>query len=363
MPSRRLMGLAFVSAAMVFLSGCSGASENLGIFGASRLESVLGQDGVTPIILDADTTLWTFGDTILGQWKGRVSASATFSEKADIRSMISNSLAFTPAVSTDNIRDLPFTFHRENGRVAQFIKLRPGERAERDRLWAVDGLRSGGKLYVYYLRIRITEPGKPFGFRMEAVGLARWEIPPSWKPGQTIEFRRLPDLFAAGFPAFGSCVIERDGKIYTTGQYIDVDGASRVKIARAPVAGIENPDAYEFLAADGGWVKSMDGAHGYFGDVAGECSLSYNRETGEYVIVYCKTVTGAIVVVRFGDFSSLGSARGVTVYQPPALPTGEEGAQAWYYSGKEIFSAGREIYGIYMHPLEYQPYLLKIRLR
>ncbi|HSV96528.1 MAG TPA: DUF4185 domain-containing protein [Spirochaetota bacterium] len=362
MTHRRSRAFAIISVSLFFLFACSRGTESLGVFGASRMESVLGQDGVTPIPFNDTLTMWTFGDTILGQWKGRVSASATFSEKADVHSMISNSLAFSPSISNENVRDLRFSFHREDGRVAQFLKLRPGERPERDRLWAVDGLRRGEDLYVYYFRIRITEPGKPFGFRMEGVGIAHWSVPPAWRPGQAIEFRRLPDLFAGGYPAFGASVIERSGMAYTIGQYIDRDGSSPVKLARSPLEGIDDPRAYEFLAADGSWVRAIDRAHGFFGDVAGECSLSYNENTGEYIIVYSRTGTGAIVVVRFREFASIVSAPALTVYDPPALPGGEGGPRAWYYSGKEIFSEGRDLYAVYMHPLEYQPYLVRIRL-
>lgn len=351
-----------MAVSLIFLFSCSRGAENLGVFGVSRMESVLGQDGVTPIPFNDALTMWTFGDTILGQWKGQVSASATFSEKADMTAMISNSMAFSPSISTANVRNLRFSFHREGGRVAQFIKLRPGERPERDRLWAVDGLRRGNALYVYYLRIRITEPGKAFGFRMEGVGIARWEVPPSWRPGQAIAFRRLPDLFAGNAPAFGASVTERSGMVYTIGQYVDKNGASSVKLARSPLEGIDDSRAYEFLAADGSWVRSLDRAHGFFGDVAGECSLSFDKGRGEYTIVYCSVENGVIKVVRFGEFAAIASARALTVYEPPALPGGDDGPGAWYYSGKEIFSEGRDLYAIYMHPLEYQPYLVRIRL-
>ncbi len=354
--------LIFISVSFFLLFACSRSAENLGVFGESRLMSVLGQDGVTPIPFNETLTMWTFGDTILGQWKERVSASATFSEKADMNSMISNSLAFTPSLTPENVRNLQFDFHRENGRVAQFLKLRQGEHPEKNRLWAVDGLRRGDDVLVYYLRIRITEPGKPFGFRMEGVGLARWSVPAAWRPGRAVDFRRLPDLFAGNAPSFGVCVIERAGMVYTVGQYVDALGASRIKIARAPLEGLENPRAYEFLGAGGAWVRGMDGARGFFGEVAGECSLSYNESEGEYVIVYCKIGTGAIVVARFRDFASIEGASALTVYEPPALPGGGDGPTAWYYSGKEILSEGRDLYAVYMHPLEYQPYLLRIRL-
>lgn len=354
--------LTWAAILLFVLCSCAGSTESLGLFGESRLESVLGQDGVSPIPFNDSLTMWTFGDTILGKWKGEVSASATFSERADANAMISNSLAFTPAITGENIRSLHFTFHRENGRVAQFLKLKPGERPERDRLWAVDGLRTGDRVYVYYLRIRITDPGKPFGFRMDGVGLARWSVPIAWSPGKPVEFIRLPDVFPGTSPAFGACVIERMGTVYTVGQFVDGSGVSRVKIARAPIDGIEDRRAYTFLAGDGSWTGIMEKAHGFLEGVAGECSLSYNESTGGYILLYCRIGTGEIVMVTFGDFAELHTARGQTVYAPPALPSDAGDRHAWYYSGKEIFSEGRDLYAIYMHPIEYQPQLIKIRL-
>lgn len=341
---------------------CAGTPESLGTFGETRLKAVLGQDGVSPIPFDDSLTLWTFGDTILGKWKGEVSASATFSERADASAMISNSLAFTPALSSRNIRTLPFSFYREGGQVAQFIKLKPGERQERDRLWAVDGLRTGSRVYVYYLRIRITDPGKPFGFRMEGVGLARWSVPAAWSPGEAVLFNRLPDLFPGPSPAFGACVFERDGMIYTVGQFVDANGISRIKLARAPLEGIEDRRAYEFLAGDGAWTDDMKRASGFLEGVAGECSISYNDSSGKYLILYCRVGTGEIVLVEFADFNELASARARVVYTPPPLPADRKAPGAWYYSGKEIYAEGRDLFAIYMHPLEYQPRLVRVRL-
>src|SRR4030042_3566656 len=60
--------------------------KNLGIFGESRKESVLGQDGCTPIPLDKGV-MWTFGDTILGSWKGDLSVDSTFEDSAVIKGM------------------------------------------------------------------------------------------------------------------------------------------------------------------------------------------------------------------------------------------------------------------------------------
>jgi len=340
---------------------CGPKAEPLGVFGASRLSGVLGQDGVTPIPFDETLTLWTFGDTILGSWKGEVSTSATFSERADINSFLSNSLATTPPPTVDNIRNLTFSFYREKGKIAPFIRLLPGESPSVIRLWALDGIRIDDRVYVYYYRIRITDPGKFLAFEPVALGLAAWRVPAGWAPGDAMGFERLPDLFRGNAPAFGSSVIRKDGFIYTVGHYAPGDGSSPVKFAKVEEGRINDPGAYVFLDLQGRWVRDIDSAHPFLGDIMGECSLSYNESLKSYLLVYCQQWTGSIIMVRFRDFHKLGTASKEVVYSPPALE--QKGSfPPLYYSGKEIFSSGKTLYAIYINPLEYQPYLLKIRL-
>lgn len=356
-------GTAILAFIIIFsLFSCSPRVEPLGVFGKSRLAEVLGQDGVTPIPFDEHTTFWTFGDTMLGAWKGGVSASATFLASADIKEMLSNSLAFTDAPAPKTVANLKFTYYKENGKIAQFVKLRAGENPMRDRLWAVDGIRLGDRLYVYYMVIKIDQPGKPFAFSLRGTGIARWEIPEKWKPGDEMRFMRLPNLFPGGYPAFGACAIERNGYVYTIGQYTTKQMTSPVKIARVIKNEIENSAHYEFLGAGGAWVRDAQNAEPLLNDVAGECSLSYNEYLKCYILVYCQLWTGNIIMVKFRDFSEIYSAAKEVIYQPPKLEPGGAAPNVFYYSGKEIFSHGGDIYAIYINPLEYQPYCIKIKL-
>jgi hypothetical protein len=360
---KRSLNLAVLCAlSLTLLISCGPRAELVGPFGESRRASVLGQDGVTPITFNAFVTMWTFGDTILGDWKGAISTSATFSERTQVRSMISNSLAFTHAPTPETIDSLPFTFYTEGGEPAQFIKLLPHERPESDRLWAVDGVRIGDRVYVYYLAIRVGQSGRPFDFSMRAVGLACWDVPADWKIGDPISFVRLADLFPGDYPAFGTCVLEKGGYIYTIGQYSPGDLTSPVKLARVRPDGIRNPSAYEFLGRGGAWISSVKDAMPFLGDVMGECSLSFNEHENAYVIVYCRQWTGTLVMVRFSDFADLEHARREALYEPPRLTVTGPELSGYYYSGKEVYATGGRIYAIFIHPLEYQPYLVRITL-
>jgi hypothetical protein len=357
----RGMTCSVVIAVLLTLFSCAPEVAYLGVFGESRMRDVLGQDGVTPIAIDDSITMWTFGDTILGT-KESVTVHDTFDESADPKEMISNSLAFSPRATSDSVKALNFTFLKRGGKVVQFIEYRRGEDPRFDRLWALDGLRIDNVVYVFYLVIRITHPGRAFQFKLRAVGLARWEIPGDWRIGDEVHFARRANIFPDDYPGFGASVIQRGGYIYTVGQYSTKDFTSPIKVARVKVGEIEDPRAYAFLTKEGRWISDIDLAEPFLGDVMGECSLSYNEYLKRYVILYCQLWTGKIVMVSFRRFSELFSAQKREIFTMPELRIKDK-RKAWYYSGKEIFSEGPFIYALCINPLEYQPYLLRIRLR
>ncbi|HPB83395.1 MAG TPA: DUF4185 domain-containing protein [Spirochaetota bacterium] len=359
-----LIRISILLIAGMYLSSCGNSISVTphGVFGKSRLLHVLGQDGVSPIEFSPSLTMWTFSDTILGSWKGDVSAAATFSEKADISGMVSNSLAFTGPLTPQSVHSLSFIFYQKNHAIQQFIKYQKNEDPGKDRLWALDGIRLRNRMYVYYLHVKITNPSKLLSFKINAIGLARWDIPEGWKTGDPVQFRRLPRLFGENYPAFGACVMNKDGYIYTVGQYSDKSFSSPIKIARVKSKFIENGNKYEFLKSDGTWVKNVSNSDSFLGDVQGECSLSYNRWLGKYVILYCQSWKNNLIMVTFDDFSHLARAEKKVIHSMPELPEQAVKNMQVYYSGKEIFSWNNFIYAVYINPLDYQPYLLQLVL-
>lgn len=349
----------------VLISSCADTVSvtSYGVFGKSRLEHVLGQDGVCPVELSPSVTMWTFSDTILGSWKGDVSAAATFSERADISTMISNSLAFTGPLTPESLHSLTFTYYTKNRIVRQFIRHNKNENPGKVRLWALDGIRLGDSVYLYYLHVVIANPSKPLSFKVDKIGLARWDVPHDWKVGDPVSFRRLPYLFGEKFPAFGASVIKKGGYIYTVGQYTDKNVYSPIKIARVKISRIEDGNSYEFLRSNGTWVKDISAADPFLGDVQGECSLSFNKYLNKYVILYCQLWKNRIVMVAFDDFNRLAGAKKNILYTMPKLQGKAHTTMQFYYSGKEILSWKNIIYAIYINPLDYQPYLLKFSLK
>lgn len=342
-------------------TACRAKAEPLGLFAPSRLDHVLGQDGVAPISFDERLVLWSFGDTILGEWKGGVSALATFSERAIVKAMPANSLGFSGPLTRESIKDPGFEYYREIGKIVPFIRTKRGEDPARVRLWALDGIRLGKSVYVYYAKIWIDEPGKVLAITPQGTGLARWDVPEGWRKGMNIVFRRMDGIFSPNEPIFGGCVIEKDGFLYVTGQQTKKDFKSYAFIARVPKEHIDKRSEYRFFSTERTWDADITKALPLFGDLAGECTISYNEVRKSFIIVYCRLGKGEIALTEFRDFNVLVSSPGRTVYTLPSLPEKRDQA-VFYYSAKEIYADGQDLFVIYIDPTEYQPYLVRIGL-
>ncbi len=335
---------------------CGERTVNLGIFAPSRLEHIKGQDGVSSIAFDEKTTLWTFADTIIPAADNNKSAAEVNTGKGC--TMISNSLAWTEKINTSNVASLKFNYYMENGTVAQFIKNTRAEDPMHHRLWALDGLRIGDRVYVYYAHIFVPDYRKFLQFTVKYIGLAVWDVPRDWKPCDGFDFRRTGPLFPEGYPFFGAAVMVKDGHVYAAG-HSKTGKSHPVSFARVRVDRIGDLHSYEFLDSEGGWSKDFARCAGFLGDVAGECSLSFNEYYGVFDLFYARMFTGETVHVEFKDFSLISRMKSRVVYRPAPPEDGE----MWPYSGKEIFSWDKTNYLIYIDPEIYQPILLEYKRR
>ncbi len=310
-----------------------------GVFAPLRMQHIKGQDGCTPIDFDEHHTLWTFGDTITPD------------------GMIANSLAFTQKVDVHNITQLQFEYYMENGRIAQFIKNTAEENPSKDRVWAFDGIRIGNTVYVYYAHVFIQDAATPLSFTMKESSIAFWNIPAYWHKGQRIDFVRKKNMFTGNVPAFGASVLAHNDYIYVVG-HISEKNKSSLVIARVHQENIIQQNEYEFLQGDSNWDKKLVSAYRLYGDVAGECSLSYDEGLQSFCIVYCQLFTGSIVMCMAKTIEALPQAKKEILYTPPRL----RGTAMMYYSAKAIFHSMRQWYIIYINPLDYQPYLIKVEV-
>lgn len=342
----------------IIISGCLTKPSVIehGIFAPSRHEYVLGQDGVCSIQFDDTLTLWTFADTILGKWKTGNGPVSSLETDTISDAMISNSLAWSERITSKNFRNIKLSYLTEDGRPTQFIKNRSGEDPLYHRFWALDGVRVGNRVYVYYLHVYVPDYTKLLDFKVLYSGLAVWYIPEGWRPGDPVRFKRLGQMFQGEYPAYGASVMLKDGYVYLAGHFKKGDRFP-LSFARVQDYKIEDITAYEFLTAGGVWVKDIDAAGEFFGDVSGECSISYNSRLNKYILIYSKIFTGEITAVSFAGFDSMSEAEHATVY----VPKKKEGAPMWPYSGKEIFSEDGRIFIIYIDPMIYQPMLIELK--
>ena len=327
-----------------------------GIFAPSRHRYVLGQDGVCSIQFSDKITLWTFADTVTGKWKNGKGPVTSLKNDTEMEGMLSNSIAWSRKITSKNFRNIELSFITDEGKVTQFIKNREDEDPRYHRFWALDGVRIKNRVYVWYLHVFVPDYRKMLEFRVLYSGLAVWDIPEGWKPGAPVQFRRLGRFFGGEYPAFGASAMVREGYVYLAGHF-KKDDRFPLSFARVRENMVEDPGAYEFLSGEGAWQKKIGKAGAFFGDVSGECSLSYNRSLGRYLVVYSRVFTGEVAASAFSDFKDIPSASSVTVY----TPSKKGDAPIWPYSAKEIFSEGRRVFVIYIDPVLYQPLLLELR--
>jgi hypothetical protein len=349
----------FLLLLLVPLPGCGQDPcrvENLGLFVHPDSDDIIGLDGCASIQLDDRTMLWTFGDTIIGRFRKKITAMSAFEDSAVMKGMLSNSIALTGIPDDATIQDLRFKFFRIKGSPGEFL-LRQRKDRHRDRIWPVDGIRIGNVVYLYYMAIRI-EPGSGIPFRPTGTGIASWKLPDVPAGGHSPDFVPLKMLFGGGDPVFGDSVIRRSGWILLTGHRA-AGGRVNAYIARVPDRAITERQRYQFLKADGGWSPDIAGAGGFFGDVAGEPTLSYNERLGCYVMLYCG-LNGQIKSVTCSGIEELPRLVPRTIYTPPPLPEIKSRSFLFYYSGKEIFSTDTSVYAIYINPAIYQPTLIRI---
>ena len=354
----------YKSALIILLLSLSCANNPVavehGIFATSRLESIIGQDGVCSIDFGDNITLWTFGDTITGKWKNDKDRIESEHKNAVIDGMLSNSIAWSEKITENNYKDIQFSFYKKNGRVQQFIKYNKEEDPLKHRLWALDGFRYKDRVYVFYVHIYVPDYREFLNFEVLYTGIAKWDIPQGWKIGDDFNFKRLGMLFENGLPSFGAAVMIKDDYIYLAGHFKKGEKEFPISIARANINDAENRSSYSFLSSKGEWVTDIKEAGDFIGDVSGECSLSFNDYLKEYIIIYSKAFTGDLAIVRFKEFKKFPKSKSLTVHKTNRLI---ESNKLGPYSGKEIFSSNNRIFAIYIDSVKYQPILVELIFR
>lgn len=231
---------------------------------AAREARVLWQDGALATAVPGGT-LWTFGDTFLGERgaDGQPKCTGTWS----------NTLAFLPAGAKGFPPPLQY-LRDAGGTAAPPLQLAADEDEKTRRLWPLAGVQIGLRTYMFFGLIDVTGPG-PWGFRPVGTGLAVASAPVG-------TYERLP---AVRWPMDPSAAVVDGDQVYLFAPRRfggEADPSSGLLVARVATSAIEDPTRCEYFGGvDAGgqptWVRDIAAARPACGDVFGQASVVRHR--------------------------------------------------------------------------------------
>ena len=336
--------------------------ENAGLLFTDNPSGVSGTDAGYSLPMGKQT-LWLFGDVFL---LGR-------SPARNYSGFVSNCAALVPSgAGADVLRRYTFLTDPTTG-MARRVLSEEGEERSGLRYWPLGGWfdSKSKSTYLYYERVRTTNEGGPFGFKVEGHGLAVGEAE---KP-EELKFRRLPAApdreiwwtTENNGAIFGSAVIAPP-----TGEFLYIvgeqhrDGKNRGKIARVLKSKITDKAAYAYFAGNSAspkWSAALTDAADVEGldNFPNELSISYNAYLGGYLAVYSadisEKITLSLASTPWGPYRTIGE-----IGAPHRAL-----AKAFCYAGKEHHELaqadGKIIYITYVDSDRYWLQLLKVTLQ
>lgn len=338
---------------------------------------MVGQDGAYSIPLGDGEALWFFGDTLIGDrpeeslWYvfGEPIGGQDMAGAGPFEDMITNTgLVLRDRTGRDGLRRFAYILD-EGGKLKKLVPTIAGEEPHKDRIWCLHGCALGGKVYLYYIKIRMHERGGdpfPVGFDLVGSGLAVGSAA-DW------DFRRLEydgDTMWWPYPQpqFASFVLAEADWVYGYG-VTGSGGVQRAYLARVRPDDIERLDRYTYFGGFApdrapAWSENVADATPLFDGIPNEMSVSYNRHLGTYLAVHSLNqsdqVVGRTAPHPWGPWSEPTVLWTVRVENPtPRYPT-------LIYAGKEhpelSEDDGRVLYLTYLEFEEYFPHLVEVTL-
>jgi hypothetical protein len=266
----------------------------------------LGADAALTIPLDADRTLWLFGDTFIATSNANLRTEST---------MIRNTVAVQTGMDP---RTASVSFHWREGTDGSPAAFFP----DRDPVgyWPGHGIRLEEGPLVLFLFAVVATPGEGLGFASAGYAVAVIDNPDapvdSWQP-------RVTDIAPSAFDAVPATAVIRDG-VHVVALAIGSDGWHPGALVRYPAAELAagRVDGAEWWTGEArGWVPEASvGPDGpaYVIDVAGaECSIHWDKRTRSYVHVATYGFGATTIGVRTAPALTGPWSEPVTVYRPP----------------------------------------------
>jgi hypothetical protein len=272
-----------------------------------RKEGWTGADGAYSIPLDANRTLWLFGDT----WVGKITDQGHAGSR-----MINNSVALQTGLEP-NGASIRFLYRQDsNGAPASFWTPADGNGL----FWPVSGARTEGGLYVLAARIEMVGGGV-FGFAYRGTTLLHARS----VTGEATDWRFSQAEVPHGQAdpndtlAFGSAVLRDGSDLYVYGHRCargkELGGRTMV-VARAPAGAAERFDQWRFFDGNS-WTDRAERSADLFAGAATEFSVSHLPGLKKYVAVYTENGLSAKVLARFADHPAGAWSKPVLLYECP----------------------------------------------
>ncbi len=228
---------------------------------------VLFQDGGQSIAVPGGT-LWVFGDTFMG-------TRPEPKEKPHFEGACYNTIALLPEGQHDFPPALQY-LAGDDGIAVEAIELAKDQDREKFRIWPGGGVTVGGRIYLFYDMIEVTDGPPPWNFHSIGSGLAVADQPLS-------VFHRLDRDGEWRYPLLAADVLSHDGYLYL----YEVSSQEKQKgllLARVRPEQIENPAAYRFYTGSD-WSAKHEDARAILDEAYGQISIEWNDVLGAFLLV------------------------------------------------------------------------------
>lgn len=260
--------------------------------------SIIGQDGGQSIEM-GDKTLFVFSDTLITCKKKQCIEESHPSPYTIGVSEHELFLANCAGVSSkkkirDALRQLDY-YTDDQGLPRYILKTTPHERPLQLRFWPEHGIFIDGKIYLYYLGVKTTDPKSIWGFRNMGTGLAilypeTGECTRLFYQDDWCLWRSIRDDFH-----FGVQVIRENEHVYVFAS-IREGISTTARLACVHVEEISNPSAYKYLCTfEPQWSQDINKACS-LGECGPEYSVSYNPYLQKYLLVYLNEYEKKLII-------------------------------------------------------------------
>jgi len=243
-----------------------------------RTNGWIGADVAYSVALDEGTSLWLYGDTLVGE----VSEGKRRNAK-----MINNSIAL------QSLGHAPQYFYRTNSDGTPASVFAPDD-GTNSFFWPWDGARTARGLFLFFTQVRHTDDKSAWGFQLFSASCAfvsNPDSPPaSWKT--TLKKEPWADFRGKTATAYGWSAVKFQNYIYVYGT---TAGAAGATVARAPQASLDDFAQWRFFS-HGQWQDDPKEATPIFPDKPPEGTVRWLPALGRFVLVYSEGLSGDIML-------------------------------------------------------------------